>query len=70
VPNVGDLDEALIRPGRCFARVYVRNLNAAEAQALAAEIVDEDAHKLARASAALALENRKRSVAEVYAALR
>ena len=70
LPNVGDLDEALIRPGRCFARVYVRNLSAAEAQALAAQIAGEDASKLARASAALAAENRKRSVAEVYAALR
>src|SRR5207248_2830973 len=71
LPNVGDLDDALIRAGRCFARVYVRNLSAAEAQALAAEIAGEDASKLARASAALAAETRRRSVAqEVYAALR
>ncbi|HEV2431711.1 MAG TPA: AAA family ATPase, partial [Burkholderiales bacterium] len=38
LPNVGDLDDALIRPGRCFARIHVRSLTNAEAQALAAEI--------------------------------
>ena len=70
LPNIGDLDEALIRPGRCFARVHVRALTTAEAQALAAEIAGDDGDKLARASAALASETRKRSVAEVYAALR
>lgn len=31
LPNVGDLDDALIRPGRCFARVYVRELSHKEA---------------------------------------
>jgi hypothetical protein len=70
LPNIGDLDEALIRPGRCFARVLVRNLTSAEAQALAAELAGEDASKLARASAALAGDSGKRSLAEVYAALR
>jgi ATPase family associated with various cellular activities (AAA) len=69
LPNIGDLDDALIRPGRCFARVHVRNLTSAEAHALAAELAGEDAAKLARAGEALA-EDRKRSVAEVYAALR
>lgn len=69
LPNIGDLDEALIRPGRCFARLSVRNLTSAEAQALAAEIAGDDAAKLARANEALA-QDRKRSVAEVYAALR
>ena len=71
LPNVGDLDEALIRPGRCFARVHVRNLTAAEAQALAEEIAAGDADKLSRASQALAVEDgRRRSLAEVYRAVR
>ena len=71
LPNVGDLDEALIRPGRCFARVHVRALTGAEAQALAAEIAAGDAAKLTRASLALAAaEGGKRSLAEVYRALR
>jgi hypothetical protein len=71
LPNVGDLDDALIRPGRCFARLHVRTLTPAEAQALAAEIAAGDADKLGRASLALALEEgRKRSLAEIYGVLR
>jgi SpoVK/Ycf46/Vps4 family AAA+-type ATPase len=71
LPNVGDLDDALIRPGRCFARVHVRTLTDAEAQALAEEIAAGDAEKLTRASLAFAgEEGRKRSLAEIYRALR
>ena len=62
LPNVGDLDDALIRPGRCFARVHVRNLTAEEAQALAAEI--DPRRTLATGEA------RKRSLAEIYRELR
>lgn len=69
LPNVGDLDEALIRPGRCFARVHVRALTQAEAQALAEEMAGGDAEKLARATLAFAGETKKRSLAEVYRAL-
>jgi hypothetical protein len=61
LPNVGDLDEALIRPGRCFARIHVRTLTGAEAKALAEEI----------GSPAPAIdEARRHSLAEVYRALR
>jgi hypothetical protein len=61
LPNVGDLDEALIRPGRCFARIHVRTLTGAEARALAEEI----------GSPALAIdEARRHSLAEVYRVLR
>ena len=72
LPNVGDLDEALIRPGRCFARVHVRHLTGGEAQALASEIAAGDADRQARASIAFAAAegDRKRSLAEVYRALR
>jgi len=71
LPNVGDLDEALIRPGRCFARIHVRSLTNAEALALAAEIAAGDAERLARASVALAAwDGGKRSLAQVYSALR
>ena len=71
LPNVGDLDEALIRPGRCFARIHVRSLTGAEAQTLTEALAAGDADKLARASVALAAEGaRKRSLAEVYEALR
>jgi hypothetical protein len=38
LPNVGDLDDALVRPGRCFARVMLRELSPAEAEALLAAL--------------------------------
>ncbi len=68
LPNVGDLDDALIRPGRCFARLHVRTLTAAEAQALAEEIAAGDAARLSKVTQALGAD-RKRSLAEVYQAL-
>jgi hypothetical protein len=71
LPNVGDLDDALIRPGRCFARIHTRTLTPPEAQALAAEIAAGNAQNEMRGSLAPAADrDRKRSLAEVYAALR
>jgi hypothetical protein len=69
LPNVGDLDDALIRPGRCYARVHVRALTGVEAQALAAELAGADAQKSARAQVAFAGDGERRSLAEVYKAL-
>ncbi len=34
LPNIRDIDEALIRPGRCFARIGIRELVQQEAEAL------------------------------------
>jgi hypothetical protein len=70
LPNVGDMDDALIRPGRCFARIHVRTLTDAEARALAEEIAAGDAEKLTRASLVLAASDRRKSLAEIYQALR
>jgi ATPase family associated with various cellular activities (AAA) len=70
LPNVGDLDEALIRPGRCFARVHVRTLSADEARALAQEIAAGDGEKVCRAAAYAVGSTRGHSVAEVYQAMR
>ncbi|HEY6863974.1 MAG TPA: ATP-binding protein, partial [Burkholderiales bacterium] len=70
LPNVGDLDDALIRPGRCFARVHVRTLTGAEAKALAEEIAAGDAEKLARAARVFGASEGRRSLAEVYSVLR
>ena len=70
LPNLGDLDDALLRPGRCFARVQVRALSAAEARALAEEIAVGDARRLERAHATFAAADAVRSVAEVYQAVR
>jgi hypothetical protein len=38
LPNVGDIDEALVRPGRCFATVRTRALERPEAEALLSRI--------------------------------
>ena len=51
LPNIGDIDEALVRPGRCFAVLRTRNLERPEAQRLLAKVLNGDA---ARAGAALA----------------
>jgi len=71
LPNVGDLDDALVRPGRCYARIHVRALTGPEAKALVHNLAAGDADKLARASHAFAVEDgKRRSLAEVYQALR
>ena len=61
LPNVGDLDDALLRPGRCFARVHARTLTGMEAQALAEEM---------GSAGFRAEESRRHSLAEIYRALR
>ena len=71
LPNVGDLDEALIRPGRCYARLNIRALTGAEAQHLAEQIAAGDVEKCRRAAATLALGKSKgHSLAEVYQAVK
>jgi hypothetical protein len=63
LPNVGDLDEALVRPGRCFARLFVRKLTPEEAQALAMEIASGSGKAMKGEQA------KSYSLAEVYQAL-
>ncbi|MBL8521487.1 MAG: ATP-binding protein [Betaproteobacteria bacterium] len=70
LPNVGDLDDAMIRPGRCFARVQARELTLAEAAELIRQLTP-DAALQARAMASLsALARRSHSLADIYAAIR
>ena len=69
LPNVTDIDDALVRPGRCFAVKNLRNLDLPEALALARRLCGDDAEKQARAAAALREAGGKaRSVAQVYRA--
>lgn len=70
LPNLGDLDDALVRPGRCFARVHVRTLTSAEAEALAHEIAAGDLEKVRKLSTVFDGQRRGHSLAEVYQALR
>lgn len=69
LPNVKDLDDALIRPGRCFARVTVRELSLEEAKSLLATLCGHEAVKLTQAVDALGdLEKKHYALAEVYKA--
>jgi len=38
LPNIGDIDEALVGPGRCFATVRARALERSEAELLLSRI--------------------------------
>lgn len=70
LPNVGDLDDALVRPGRCFALVFARELYPAEAERLLAKLAENNAEKIARAQKVLSAADRKtHSLAEIYKAL-
>ena len=64
LPNIGDIDEALIRPGRCFAVLRTRNLERPEAQHLLAKVLNGNAM---RAGAALP-PDRTVSLASVFRA--
>lgn len=69
LPNVGDLDDALVRPGRCFARLHLRELSLSEAEGCVRDISS------AADDAEIAIGHLKKlcrtsfSLAEVYAAL-
>lgn len=70
LPNVGDLDDALVRPGRCFARLMARELESKEAKALLSALCQDDARRAARAAELLSAEERRtRSLADVYRAV-
>ena len=66
LPNIGDLDDALVRPGRCFARVNTRALRAAEALGLVERLAasTEGAERAARKL----VNGEDRTLAEIYKA--
>jgi energy-coupling factor transporter ATP-binding protein EcfA2 len=67
LPNVGDLDDALVRPGRCFDRIMVRELSQPEAQNLLAALCANDQPRHTRAGRVLsAARKRTHSLADVY----
>jgi hypothetical protein len=69
LPNVTDIDDALVRPGRCYAVKTLRSLAVAEAATLARRVCGDDAERLARAIARLdEMGGKTRSVAQVYRA--
>lgn len=71
VPNAGAIDEALLRPGRCFAAVTVRRLTRDEGYRLALRLCDGDAVRAGQVIAsAMQADQRSVSAAEVYQARR
>lgn len=67
--NIRDIDEALVRPGRCFAHVGMRELTPAEARRVLERLCEADLKRLEAALGELGQE-RSYSVAVVYAAYR
>lgn len=70
LPSVHDLDEALVRPGRCFAHVHMRYLQRDEAHRLLMRLCAGDGDRLSAAARCLDAGRSSYSVAEVYAAYR
>jgi len=69
LPNIGDLDDALTRPGRCFARVHVRELSPAEAAALLEQLCRAESGRATRSRNLLSASGRKsHSLADIYKA--
>jgi SpoVK/Ycf46/Vps4 family AAA+-type ATPase len=68
LPNIGDIDEALVRPGRCFDVLRTRNLERAEVKRLLDTICEGDVARTAT-SAALPRDDRALSLATVFRAI-
>jgi ATP-dependent 26S proteasome regulatory subunit len=67
LPNIGDIDEALVRPGRCFATVRTRALERGEATSLLARIAAARAERSEPAdTVALAADMRSITLAAFY----
>jgi SpoVK/Ycf46/Vps4 family AAA+-type ATPase len=69
LPNVGDLDEALVRPGRCFGIVRTRGLERAEAARLLDKVTGGDRDRIEKAAAALPAQGRTVTLADVFRAI-
>jgi energy-coupling factor transporter ATP-binding protein EcfA2 len=69
LPNVGDLDDALVRAGRCFDHVMTRELAYGEAVQLMDDLSrtrNTQPSIVATATAALSKDARSHSLAEIY----
>lgn len=70
LPNIGDLDEALLRPGRCYAHLRLRQLELAEAERLFALLREDATPDVGLQFLELASSSRSYALAEVYRAAR
>jgi SpoVK/Ycf46/Vps4 family AAA+-type ATPase len=70
LPNVGDIDEALLRPGRCFSVLRTRALDRAEVQRLVEKIYAQDQALAAEVvAAAVPPEGRAATLAAIFRAI-
>jgi hypothetical protein len=70
LPNVNDIDEALLRPGRAFAAVQARALTFAEVSALLRSLVPAEPQRAGVEVALLRTGKRSITLAEVYQAVK
>jgi hypothetical protein len=69
LPNVGSIDDALLRPGRCFATIVMRPLCRKEADAVLSRLLPGDPDAVSRAGETLfANGGQTRSLAAIYRA--
>jgi energy-coupling factor transporter ATP-binding protein EcfA2 len=66
LPNVGDIDEALLRPGRCFATVRTRSLTREEGARLVGRLCNGDAARERAALASVFVEGGENSLRGGY----
>ena len=69
LPNVGDLDDAVVRPGRCFGVVRTRGLERAEVVRLLNKVTGGDDGRIEEAEACLPREGRTATLADVFRAV-
>lgn len=69
LPNIGDLDDALVRPGRCFAHIMVRELTFDEAARLVTRLSKTDAQRERAIATLRAAEQRSYALASIYRAV-
>ncbi len=70
LPNVSDIDDALLRPGRCFANVRFRALERPEVERLLACLCGSDAAQIGSVlAAALPADTRSATLASIYRAV-
>ena len=62
LPNINDIDDALLRPGRCYAVKNLRSLEPDEALRLAEKICGEDAGACARVRSQRSVATRREVV--------
>jgi hypothetical protein len=68
LPNIGSIDEALLRPGRCFATVQMRLLSRPEAEAVLHRLLPANADAVREAHESLFVTARNSSLAAIYRA--